>query len=258
MKASSRLLALLLLLIAPMVLVAQDEMPEAPEPPGFLMFNQNQVPGGDMAALNQNVDSLMRPVLDAMVDEGIINNWGIVTHNWGDEWNWNWYMFTKDHATFVSAWSEFVNRLQAADSTAFAAIYRYVTEHKDNTYGVRHFKGRELMEDEAPPKFMMLNQHKVRPMDLGAANALTDSTFAMVLDAMVDDGTLYFWGQINHSWGDEWNYNYYIGAENHADFVSAWGEFVERLQTNHPDALGEFQKLSKSHKDNLYFIRYAK
>ncbi len=254
MKAYLSLLAILLL--SPLIVQAQDDASEAPEPPGFLMFNQNMVPGSDVSALNEAVDSLMLPILDAMVDEGIIYNWGILTHSWGDEWNWNWYMFTKDHASFVSAWGTFVERLLAADSTAISAIYGYVTEHKDNTYSVRHFRGREHMEGEDPPKFMMLNHHKVN--DFGAANAQFDSTSAVVLDGMLDDGTIYFWGQTTHAWGDEWNWQFYFGAEDHADFVVAWGEFVRRMGENYPNSLNEWQKVSKAHKDNLYNIRYAK
>ena len=88
--------------------------------------------------IRQNI--LQKNTVDAMVDEGTINAWGIVTHNWGDEWNWNWYMFTKDHATFVSAWNEFVSRILAADSTVFAATYGYITEDDDpHSWGADDF-----------------------------------------------------------------------------------------------------------------------
>lgn len=257
MKAASILLALLLLATAPGTLHAQDNQ-EAPDIPGFLMFNQNMVPGSDMGTVNQLADSLMRPILDAMVDEGVISNWGILTHSWGDEWNWNWYMFTKDHATFVSAWSEFVERASEANPGSLGQIYGHVTAHKDNTFSVRHFMGRELTEGEDPPRFMMLNQSRVEQKDIGSVNTLVDSLSAPILDAMVDEGLIYFWGAINHSWGDEWNINWYMGTKDHASFVTAWSEFVKRLGEQHPGAFAEFNKYIQAHKDNLYYIQYAK
>jgi len=254
MKVSTCLLLTASLL--PLVAYAQDEAPEAPETPGFLMFNQNMVPGSDLAALNESVDSTMKPILDAMADEGLIYNWGILTHSWGDEWNWNWYMFTKDHASFVSAWSTFVERALAADSVAFATTFGYLKAHKDNTYAVRHFKGRELEEGEAPPKFIMLNYHKIN--DLGAANAQFDSTSAVVLNGMLDEGIIPFWGQANHSWGDEWSFHFWFGSDDHADFLSDWSVFVKRMQENYPSSLDDWNAVSTAHKDNLYNIRYAK
>ncbi len=257
MKAASTLLALILLATAPGTLKAQDSLATA-DVPGFLMFNQNMVPGPDMGTVNQLADSLMRPILDAMVDEGVIYNWGILTHRWGDEWNWNWYMFTKDHASFVSAWNQFVERASKANPGSLGQIFRHTTAHKDNTFGVRHFKSRELAEGEEPARFLMLNQSMVQQKDLGAVNALVDSVSVPILDAMVDEGLIYFWGAINHSWGDEWNVNWYMGTKDHGSFVTAWGEFLKRVGQKYPGVMAEFSKYIQAHKDNLYYIRYAK
>lgn len=134
MKTASKLLVLCLFLTVPDTISAQ----ETPDIPRFLMFNQNMVPGTHVGTLNQLADSLMRPILDAMVDEGTIRNWGILTHNWGDEWNW--YMGARDHASFVTAWGAFVSRLSEAHPGAFAEMGQYIQAHKDNLYFIRYAK----------------------------------------------------------------------------------------------------------------------
>ncbi len=52
--------------------------------------------------------------------------------------------------------------------------------------------------------------------------------------------------------------NWYMGTRDHASFVTAWGEFVSRLGKQHPGAFAAFSQYIQAHKDNLYFIRYAK
>ena len=231
---------------------------DAEDIPRFLMFNQSIVHGNDMATVNQLTDSLSRPILDAMVDEGLIYNWGILTHNWGDEWNWNWYMFTRDHASFVAAWDEFVRRLGEAHPGAFQEFAKYSRAHKDNTYIVRHFRGRQLAEGEEPARFIMSNQSMVNQADLGTINALMDSVSMPVLDAMLDEGLIDSWGDLRHAWGDEWNVIWYMSAKNHAAFVNAWNELIRRLSEAHPGAFREMGQYVQAHRDNLYYIQYAR
>jgi hypothetical protein len=242
-----------------MVLRAQDDTMDTSEeagPPRFLMFNQSQIPSDKIWEHNHLTDSLMKPVMNALVDEGLVATWGYLNHAWGDEWNWAWFMYTKDHAAFLKAWDEMVRRVSDADSTAFPMLTKDVKRHRDNLYYLRHLKGREPMEGEAPARFVMLNQNIVEMADLPAANALVDSTSAKVLDQMVDDGIIHYWGQANHSWGDEWNFNFYFSSDSHADFVSDWAEFVKRMSAQFPNAFDDWAKLAEAHKDDLYSIQY--
>jgi hypothetical protein len=259
MTRQTFLAACLCLFVLPLSLHAQDNdmgMAEEAGPPSFLMFNQSQIPGEQVSAYNHLVDSLMRPVMNALVDEGLVATWGYLNHAWGDEWNWAWFMYTKDHAAFLKAWSEVVKRVADADSTSWSQLTKPVKRHRDNLYHLRHLKSRESVEGEDPARFVMLNHHIVEMSDLAAANALVDSTTAVVLDQMVDDGIIHYWGQANHSWGDEWNLNFYFSSDSHADFVSDWAEFVKRMSEQFPDTYNEWAKLSKAHKDNLYSIIY--
>ena len=254
MKTTIKLI--LLLLACPLVLQAQDDMAsEEPDHPRFLMFNQAMINPDDVASANANFDSLMKPVLDELADEGKIATWGALTHGWGDEWNNAWFMYAKDHETWLAAWQEMVQRV---DSAAWPLLMDPVVKHKDNLMVVRRLKARERAEGDAEPRFVMLNQHVVRMADLPAANKWLDDTAANVLDAMVDEGLIHYWGQANHSWGDEWNFNFYFSSDSHEDFTQDWAEFVSRMQDQYPDAWADWSKLSQAHKDNLYTIRHRR
>jgi hypothetical protein len=101
----------------------------------FLMFNQNQC--DDMAGVMDLVRTTTGPVLNELRDEGLIDRWGVLTHAWGDEWNFNWYIGTENHASFVVAWSELVSRLNARDPEWFEKFDPMCREHKDNFYTLR-------------------------------------------------------------------------------------------------------------------------
>ncbi|MEZ4699970.1 MAG: hypothetical protein R2834_06540 [Rhodothermales bacterium] len=250
-----RLIACCTLLVAlSSVSLAQD----AAAPQGFLMFHQNKVAGLDVPRLNQLADSIMRPVLDAMVEEQIIMSWGILTHEWGDEWNWNWYLTTADHASFVSAWAEFSKRIMERFPDGVPEMMQYLQAHKDNQFLVRKAFGRPLAAGEAPPRFMMSNLAMVKEVDVPAIDKLFDTAMAPALNAMLAEGLIYGWGDLRHAWGDEWNIGWYISTKDHAAFVTAWESLLARVMKDHPEALMEAQKYALAHKDNLYHIQYAR
>ena len=101
---------------------------------GFLMFNQNQC--DDMAGVMDMMRTTMGPILNELEDEELIANWGVLTHSWGDEWNFNWWVSTGDHAGFVVAWGELVSRLNERDPDWFEEFGPMCQKHKDNLYTV--------------------------------------------------------------------------------------------------------------------------
>ena len=101
----------------------------------FVMLNQNQC--DDMAGVLDIVRTTTGPVLDELKEEGLIDNWGLLTHAWGDEWNFNWFMVTENHAGFLTAWSELISRVNERDPDWFEKFDPMCREHKDNLYTLR-------------------------------------------------------------------------------------------------------------------------
>jgi len=102
---------------------------------------------------------------------------------------------------------------------------------------------------------LIVSQNQVPMQDMGKLNKLGDSLFVPILKELVDEGMIMSFGQFVHSWGDEWNVNYWYTAKDLASFEKFWKEYVKRVSSRHPGAFGKAVKYFTAHKDNIYTIR---
>lgn len=107
----------------------------------FMMVNQHIC--DDMAGAMEMSETLFAPALAEMEADGVIHDWGFLTHAWGDEWNFNWYMVTDDHASFLEAWADMFERVSARDADWFARFDPMCQEHKDNLYSLHDMDAME-------------------------------------------------------------------------------------------------------------------
>ena len=114
--------------------------------------------------------------------------------------------------------------------------------------------GNSFAQDNDQP-LLVVSQNMVSMSDVGKVNKLGDSIFVPILKELVDEGLLYSFGNFNHSWGDEWNVNYWYTAKDMATFDKFWDEYVSRVNKRHPGAFGSVIKYFQAHKDNIYTIR---
>ena len=108
-------------------LVAQNE-------DAILVFSQNIVKMSDMGMVNKAVDSLTAPIWNELMSEGMIMGWGQLNHEWGDEWNCNFYYVAKDKESFFKAWDEFIKRMGERHPGAWGKVTPSFSAHKDNIY----------------------------------------------------------------------------------------------------------------------------
>jgi hypothetical protein len=132
---TSAAVMLLMGLASPSWLAAQEEE-EAPFA-GTVVFSQNKCPYENWPQLDAALDSIFAPVLDELVAEGMLVNWGILTHAWGDEWNWNIYYGVESHRAFLDFWSEYTGRLDERHPDWWEQVWDLCTDHKDNIYAHR-------------------------------------------------------------------------------------------------------------------------
>ncbi len=130
----SAVLFLLSALVFASPLAAQEEE-ETPQP-GTVVFSQNKCPYENFPELNAVTDTVFAPVLDELVAEGKLLGWGVLTHAWGDEWNWNVYYSVESHRAFLDFWSEYSGRLNERHPGWWQRVWDLCTEHKDNIYSV--------------------------------------------------------------------------------------------------------------------------
>ncbi len=104
----------------------------------LLIVSFQKVRMGDMAASDKLFNEKMAPVLNSMVDDGMLRSWGLFNHAWGDEWNVNvWYVVDNMEA-FTKFWQEYVKRLNDKAPGAFEEMRKYIMEHKDNIYSIQN------------------------------------------------------------------------------------------------------------------------
>jgi hypothetical protein len=69
-----------------------------------------------------------------LVEQGKLINWGVLTHAWGDEYNWNTFYVAESHSKFLEAWDEFIKKVIENDPDAMDIIDDWCWEHKDSIY----------------------------------------------------------------------------------------------------------------------------
>jgi len=104
----------------------------------ILVVSQNMVSMSDVGKVNKLGDSIFVPVLKELVDEGYILSFGQFNHNWGDEWNVNYWYVAKDMTAFDTFWNEYTNRVSKRHPGAFGSAVKYFQAHKDNIYTIRN------------------------------------------------------------------------------------------------------------------------
>jgi hypothetical protein len=141
MKCQRLLLGLAVVVMAlPADGIAQQTSSGSQQPPrpGVIMVSSQK------CALDAppKIDSVSKlafyPILDEMVKEGRLINWGTLTHDWGDEWNFVIYYTATSSSAFFNAWNEIVRRLDQRRPQFLLEFSRLCTEHKDNLYAVMH------------------------------------------------------------------------------------------------------------------------
>ncbi len=120
-------------LVTTLPVVAQDS-----DSPPWLVVSSNQVQMGKVGEVNNLVDSIFAPILNELVDEGMLDGWGQFNHAWADEWNLNFWYVTKDMSSFDAFWNEYVKRVSDRHPDAFGSVVKYFKAHKDNMYIIRN------------------------------------------------------------------------------------------------------------------------
>ena len=98
----------------------------------LLVVSFQKVKLSDIAAANKLINEKIAPILNGMVDEGMLYGWGLFNHAWGDEWNVNVWYTVKDMDAFSKFWSEYVERIREKQPDAWNELRGYIQEHKDN------------------------------------------------------------------------------------------------------------------------------
>ena len=99
----------------------------------LLVVSFQKVKMGEVQNATKTVNEKFAPILNGLVDEGMLESWGLFNHTWGDEWNMNVWYVAKDMMAFEIFWDEYMKRISA---DAWKELRGYILEHKDNIYTI--------------------------------------------------------------------------------------------------------------------------
>ncbi|MCW8960139.1 MAG: hypothetical protein OQK29_01165, partial [Ignavibacteriaceae bacterium] len=131
MKRLSKIFALLFVFI----LAAGNIQAQESEQP-LLVVSFQKVKMSDVGAMNKMINEKFAPILNGLVDDKMLLNWGLFNHAWGDGWNVNVWYTVKDMASFDKFWEEYIKRINEKQPDAWKELRGYIQEHKDNIYTI--------------------------------------------------------------------------------------------------------------------------
>ena len=119
------------------IFVAGNIQAQESEQP-LLVVSFQKVKMSDVGAMNKMINEKFAPILNGLVDDKMLLNWGLFNHAWGDEWNVNVWYTVKNMDAFSKFWDEYIKRVREKQPDAWNELRGYIQEHKDNIYSIRN------------------------------------------------------------------------------------------------------------------------
>lgn len=133
MKQLTKIFAALIIFI----FIAGNLSAQSEEHP-LLVVSFQKVKLSDISSANKLINEKFAPILNGLVDEGMLYGWGLFNHAWGDEWNVNVWYTVKNMDTFSKFWDEYIKRVREKQPDAWNELRGYIQEHKDNIYSIQN------------------------------------------------------------------------------------------------------------------------
>jgi len=134
MKSLTKILAII---VFTFLFLSEMSFAQSNEPPVLIVSSQ-KVKMGEVQTANKMINEKFALVLNGLVDDGMLNSWGLFNHSWGESWNVNVWYVVKDMNAFDSFWKEYVKRVREKHPDAFGEFTALVMEHKDNIYTIQN------------------------------------------------------------------------------------------------------------------------
>jgi len=132
----------------PVAALAQEEEDEEPEVLR-LSFFMCDLGGGNDDAIDQEVETRDMPIWNALVDEGMVQQYGYFFHWWADEWNVGIYTIAESIQAIVDASVEAGDRMEAQyGNDPTPVMDAACPHHRDGFYTIGPNTGEDDEEDD--------------------------------------------------------------------------------------------------------------
>ena len=231
------LLTLALLTLAVPSLQAQDQATRV-----YVAYYQ--ISYGDMEEWIESYNRASVPVLEALVEEGVINGFGMRMHSTGGEYNIRFVAQGDDDTNFGAFWSQYLGRLNEADPVGAERTNRMIQAHEDEIW---HIDELVLAEGGGGAKYFYDAQFVVNFADLGAWNEMFAETFRPALDEAMAEGLLQGWVVESHDTGGRFNFKLITMVDDWDNIDDVTGKIFASAPLSHP-----IWSMFSAHKDEVW------
>lgn len=240
-------LLILAIVFAATPVQAQDAPPQ--EPPTIFVISWQC----DRAAVDNLVETMKARqlvVAQELVNQGTLQNYMVLTHDWGDEWNLVSILMADDTAKGEAASDQIRQRSQerfGGDNP----IAQHCSEHKDSIYRGAYITSTPAGRAEPTPPYSLSMSYFACPArTLSQIVSADRQTLLPAAQASVEAGHGHWTAAMTHAWGDRWTYVVVRAAANVPGLIAHAEDTGARLSST-----ATAPTMVCSHKDNIYEVR---
>ncbi len=186
------------------------------------------------------------PVLNALVEEGVISGWGYWQHDVGDEYNVRLAIRSTGWAAFDTFWSEFTDR-RSDTATARA---RLIQSHRDEIWNVTDASNAPAGADMS---YLYASTYQINFADMDEWNRLWLEVEGPNLSQAREDGLLAGWVILDHNTGGPHTSKVLYFFDDWDDIDDMFAQLTDTMAEDHPAESEAFTRIRGSqHRDLIY------
>ncbi|MEJ2541065.1 MAG: hypothetical protein P8188_14020 [Gemmatimonadota bacterium] len=235
MRRLAILIPLLAIGLGPSPATSQSDAPR-------LYMSYFKVDFTDMPAWIESYQENDVPLLEAMVDEGLILGFGMWAHDTGGEYNLVSVVATADWNALGDFYDGYFSRIPPEAMTTTMPMIR---KHTDEIWVIAHPRtgndtGTVVYESAWSVDFDQLE----------AWEADFERYTQPVLEQAVEDGLITDWARLTHDTGGPWNVKYHYWLNDWDDADELIQRIVEGQSQRDPDAM----RAARAHEDHIWRV----
>ena len=196
------MLRLIVSLLTLFVVVAPSGLAQEAPTPDRVYTGLYKISFGDIPQFMEDHNALSVPILDEMVQEGLLTAHNLRMHHTGGEYNLRLGLVVEEGINFEDVWAAFLGRAADRDPAAFARTNRMIQSHMDEIWDIQ-FANWPSGEET---RYVYDAQFQVNFADLQEWNRYWTEDVFPALDEAVDEGMLQGYVVESHNTGGRFNW----------------------------------------------------
>lgn len=200
----------------------------------------------DMPEWNRMYHEISVPILNDLVDEGVISGWDQWLHGTGGEYNVRLAIRVPSWASIDTFWSEFLERPDSIRN----ATGRMIQDHKDEIWNI-------VDAGNAPAagvrtNFLYVSTQQINFADMEEWQNIWTDIVGPILAEARDDGLLLGYVILGHNTGGPQNSKVLYFFDEWDNIDDTFEFLAERMDADHPAASDTLNRMRGAHDDFIY------